>query len=95
MKRLAFAAAVLAAAIAGTAAHAESTEEMCLRVSDEWGTQGDVAGQCSCLADKAASDSALDSELRSLADNYSNDDEAYEAASAGTKAAFDACSVNS
>jgi len=95
MKKLAFAAALLAAAIAGTAAHAESTEAMCLRVSDEWGTQGDVAAQCSCLAGKAAGDSALDSELRSLADNYSNDDEAYEAASEGTKAAFDACSVNS
>ncbi len=88
---------VAAAALAGlaTPAFAESVEEMCLRVSEEWGTQGDVAAQCSCLAGEAAGDSALESELRTLGDKYSSDQEAYDAASAGTKAAFDACSVNS
>lgn len=95
MKRLLISAAVLAAAGLGSAAFAESFEDMCLRVSEEWGTQGDVGAQCSCLAGKAAGDSSVDSELRSLADAYSSDQEAYDAASDGTKAALDACSVNS
>lgn len=84
-----------AAAVIASVAAAESIEDMCLRVSEEWGTGGDVASQCSCLADTAAGDSAVDAELRSLGDDYSNDEEAYEAASDATKAAFDACSVNS
>jgi len=95
MMKFACGAIALGVLFASSAAFAESTEEMCVRVSDEWGTQGDVAAQCSCLADKAAGDAALDNELRSLADNYSNDQEAYDAASDGTKAAFDSCSVNS
>lgn len=78
-----------------SAAYAESFQDMCLRVSDEWDTQGDVAAQCTCLSGKAAGDSAIDSELRALADAYSSDQEAYDAASAATKAALDACSVNS
>lgn len=95
MKRLLIGAAAVAVAGVGSAALAESFEDMCLRVSGEWGTQGDVAGQCACLAGKAAGDSALDSELRSLADANSSDQEAYDAASDGTKAALDACSVDS
>ncbi|NWG91838.1 MAG: hypothetical protein HXY21_04935 [Parvularculaceae bacterium] len=95
MKSLLIGAAALGAAGVGAATLAESFEDMCMRVSDEWGTQGDVAGQCACLAAKAAGDPALDSELRSLADAYSSDQEAYDAASDGTKAALDACSVNS
>jgi hypothetical protein len=77
------------------AANAESFGEMCQRVSDEWGTVGDIDAQCACLADKAAGDSAFNDELTSLADAYSSDQEAYDAASDSTKAALDACSVNS
>ncbi len=76
-------------------ASAESFEDMCLRVSDEWGTQGDVAAQCSCLTEKADADWSINKELRELADAFPNDQEAYDAASDGTKAALDACSVNS
>lgn len=94
MKKFAFWIAALSIMAAATAASAESFEDMCLRISDDWGTKGDVAAQCSCLAGRAASDSALDGELRSLADAYSSDQEAYDAASDGTKAALDACSVN-
>lgn len=90
-------AAVAAFAFLGFApsAGAESFEDICHRVSAEWGTQGDVGAQCACLAGKAAVDAAVDSELRSLADSYSSDQEAYDAASDGAKAALDACSVNS
>ena len=95
MRELAFGAAALATMFFAGAASAESLEEMCARVSEEWATQGDIASQCSCLADKAAGDSSIDSELRRLADAYSNDQEAYDAADDGTKAALDACSVNS
>lgn len=77
------------------AAYAESFGDMCRRVSEEWGTQGDIGAQCGCLADKAAGDASIESELRSLADDYVSDQEAYDAASAETKAALDACSVNS
>lgn len=88
----------LAAALAlglASAASAESFEDMCLRVSDEWGTKGDIAAQCSCLTEKAGGDRSIDNELRELADAFTNDQEAYDAASDGTKAALDACSVNS
>lgn len=77
------------------AAKAESFGETCQRVSDEWGTTGDVDAQCACLADKAESNGALKEELTSLADAYSSDQEAYDAASDGAKAALDSCSVNS
>lgn len=95
MKRLIAVSAAVAVALAAGLAYAESIEDMCVRVSEEWGTAGDVAAQCSCLAVEAAGDPAVEAELRSLADNYSNDDEAYEGASDATKSAFDACSVNS
>ena len=95
MRELAFGAAMLATTIIAAAANAESFEDMCVRVSEEWATQGDIASQCACLADKATADSSVDSDLRSLADVYSNDQEAYDAASDGAKAALDACSVNS
>jgi len=95
VRKLLVAGAALASLGFATSAGAESFEDMCHRVSAEWGTQGDVGAQCACLADKAAADSAVDSELRSLADSYSSDQEAYDAASAGAKAALDACSVNS
>lgn len=95
MMKFARGAVALGVLFASSAAYAESTEEMCVRVSKEWGTQGDIAAQCFCLAGMAAGDAALDGELRSLADSYSNDQEAYGAASDGTKSAFDSCSVNS
>ena len=75
------------------AAFAESFEEMCLRVSAEWGSTGDVAGQCSCLADAVAGDEGLAEELTTLAETHSSDAEAYEAASEPGKAALDSCSV--
>ena len=78
-----------------SAASAESFEDMCLRVSEEWGTQGDVGAQCSCLTAKAGADGSIDKELRELADAFTSDQEAYDAASEATKAALDACSVNS
>jgi hypothetical protein len=82
--------------LASTApASAESFNDLCKRVSAEWGTQGDVAGQCSCLSEKTAADSALDAEMRRLAESFSSDADAYDAASSSAKAAFDACSVNS
>lgn len=87
--------AALSPLVLAPAANAESFGEMCQRVSDEWGTAGDVDAQCACLADKADSDGALKDELTSLADAYSSDQEAYDAASDGTKAALDSCSVNS
>ncbi|TNE58923.1 MAG: hypothetical protein EP340_03985 [Alphaproteobacteria bacterium] len=80
--------------IAGSAS-AESFEEMCLRVSDEWQSTGDVASQCSCLAEKAAADQSLADEITSLTETASNDSEAYEAGSDSVKAAFDECSVES
>ncbi|HNR77336.1 MAG TPA: hypothetical protein PKM48_09415 [Parvularculaceae bacterium] len=95
MKRFIAFSAAAAIALAAGVAYAESIEDMCLRVSEDWGTEGDVAAQCSCLADEAAADSAVEEELRSLADSYSNDEEAYDAASDATKSAFDACSVDS
>jgi hypothetical protein len=95
VRKFSVAAAMLASLGFASSAVAESFEDICHRVSEEWGTQGDVGAQCACLAGKAAADGAVDSELRSLADSYSSDAEAYEAASAGTKAALDACSVNS
>jgi hypothetical protein len=90
-----FAAATIVALSLGATASAESFGDMCMRVSDEWGTEGDVAGQCECLAGRAAGDAALDAELRALGDSKSSDQEAYDAASDGAKAALDACSVNS
>ncbi len=95
MRKLTFGIAAASAMAFASGASAESFGDMCLRVSEEWGTKGDVAAQCSCLSGKAAGNSAIDSELRDLADAYSNDQEAYDAASAETKAALDACSVNS
>ena len=95
MKKAACGALALAVLFAAPAAFAESAQDMCLRVSKDWGTQGDVAAQCSCLAGRAAGDAALDEELRALGGDYSNDQDAYDAASDGTKAAFDSCSVNS
>lgn len=93
LKLLPFAAAALALGI-GSIASAEGFEAMCMRVSDEWATQGDVVAQCACLADRASGDPALDEELRELGDTMSSDQEAYDAASDATKAALDACSVN-
>ena len=95
MKVIVLASAVFALSFVAGAASAESIEDMCVRVSEDWGTEGDVAAQCACLAEEAAGDAAVESELRSLADNYSNDEEAYEGASDATKAAFDSCSVDS
>lgn len=88
-------AATLSMTMAAGAVSAESFEEMCVRVSEEWGTQGDVASQCSCLDDKTAGDSALRDEMTMLADTMSSDADAYEAGSDDVKAAFDACSVDS
>lgn len=82
--------ALTGAAIAG----AGDIEAICLDVSEAWGTEGDVAGQCACLGDLADKDPALDAELRKLVETASSDEEAYEQASAAAKAAMDACSVD-
>lgn len=93
MKRIAVIAAAFAVA-AGSIAFASEFEALCLSVSEDWATEGDVASQCSCLAAKAAANPALDAELRRLAETASSDEEAYEMASAATKAAMDACAVD-
>jgi hypothetical protein len=87
-------AASFAAAILVGVANAESFEDMCVRVSGEWGTGGDVAGQCSCLAEQAADNSQLEAEIRALGEAHSSDAEAYEAGGEDVKAAFDHCSVD-
>jgi hypothetical protein len=92
--RLMAASAAAVALAAGSIAFAEDFESLCLSVSEDWATEGDVAGQCSCLAGKAAADPALDAELRRLAESASSDEEAYESASAAAKAAMDACAVD-
>jgi hypothetical protein len=89
-----FVAAFIIAMAAPVVAAAETFEEMCLRVSEEWGTEGDVASQCSCLDEKSAGDSAVRDELTRLADTMSSDAEAYEAGSDEVKSLFDACSVD-
>ncbi|MFN3958772.1 MAG: hypothetical protein ACK4NP_02535 [Parvularculaceae bacterium] len=93
MKKFAVAAGALAL-VAGSFAAASEFEALCLSVSEDWATEGDVAGQCSCLAAKASANPALDAELRRLAETASSDEEAYEMASAAAKAAMDACSVD-
>ncbi|HOP19217.1 MAG TPA: hypothetical protein PLV61_12120 [Parvularculaceae bacterium] len=95
MKRIVLLAGLVAPMLFATSAGAESVEDMCLRVSAEWGSTGDVAAQCSCLADKASGDAALADELTALGNSKGSDAEAYDAASDGTKAALDACSVES
>ncbi len=87
-------AASFAAAILVGVANAESFEDMCVRVSGEWGTGGDVAGQCSCLAEQAAGNAQLEAEIRALGEAHSSDAEAYEAGGDDVKAAFDHCSVD-
>jgi hypothetical protein len=82
--------ALTGAAFAG----AGDIEAICLDVSEEWGAEGDVAGQCACLGDIAEKDPALDAELHQLIEAASTDEEAYEQASPAAKAAMDACSVD-
>ncbi len=69
-------------------------EAICLEVSEEWGTEGDVAAQCACLGGLADKNPALDAELHKLVETASSDEEAYEQASPAAKAAMDACSVD-
>ena len=95
MKKVALVAFAATLVLAAPAAFAGSFEDTCLSVSEEWGTSGDVPAQCSCLAELAGEDPALEEELMSLADNYSNDADAYDAGSAAAKEAFDSCSVDS
>jgi len=83
---------VVACCVSGVAS-AESFEELCLRVSDEWGSTGDVAAQCSCLAEMTAADASLDEELTTLAEIHTSDADAYDSASDEGKAALDACAV--
>lgn len=92
MKVIAAAAALALAT--GTIASAADFEALCLSVSEDWATEGDVSGQCSCLAEKTKGDPALDAELRRLAETASSDEDAYDQASAAAKAAMDACAVD-
>lgn len=89
-----FGALAAAACMMTTPAFAESFEDMCLRVSADWGTKGDVASQCSCLDAKTSGKSALRDEMTMLAETQASDADAYEAGSADVKAVFDACSVD-
>lgn len=82
--------ALTGAAFAG----AGDIEPICLDVSEEWGTEGDVAAQCACLGDLADQDASLDAELHKLVETASSDEDAYEQASPAAKAALDACSVD-
>lgn len=95
MKLTVFLGAASAVALFAGAAAAESFEDMCLRVSGEWGSTGDVAAQCSCLAELAAGDQSLADEMTALGESASNDAETYEGASAAGKAAMDQCAVES
>ena len=79
-----------AAPVAGFA-YAASIEDMCVQAADEWGSEGDIAGQCSCIADAAASDDDFATEFVELIESFSSDAEAYEAASDSAKAIIDAC----
>jgi len=72
---------------------AETTEEMCNRVSTEWQTPGDVAVQCSCIGAKGDADAALNGEIWVVTESSSNGDVAYEQASDALKAALDECSI--
>lgn len=95
MKGLLLSAAVILPALFTTNASAESFNDLCLRISAEWGTTGDVTSQCSCLAGLASGDAALEEELTMLANTKSSDEEAYDAGSDAAKAALDSCSVDS
>lgn len=92
MLRIFFSIGAFSAAMIGPV-WAESFEDMCLRVSAEWGSTGDVASQCSCLAGMAAADQGLADEITALAAVHKSDAEAYAAASDAGKAAFDQCAV--
>ncbi len=72
---------------------AESTEEMCNRISIEWQSTGDVASQCSCLGAKGDANAALNEEIWAVTKTASNDDEAYEQSSDALKAVLDECAV--
>ncbi len=72
---------------------AETTEEMCNRISAEWQSTGDVASQCSCLGAKGEADSALNDEIWAITKTATNDDEAYEQSSDALKAVLDECAV--
>lgn|GEM_PF-7064200 len=74
-------------------AMAETTEEMCNRISVEWQSTGDVAAQCSCLGSKGDADTALHDEIWAITKTASNDEEAYEQASDALKAVLDSCAV--
>jgi len=76
-------------------AQASSLEDECVAVSAAWGSTGDIASQCSCIAEAAAGDDDVIAELMTFGDTYSNDAEAYESASSQTKAVMDSCSVES
>lgn len=74
-------------------AQAESFQEMCVRVSTDWGSAGDLDSQCECLAAEVAGDDALTEEFWAFEDNFSNDTDAYEGSSDGAKAALDSCTA--
>ena len=86
---------VLAIVMMTSPALAGDVEAECLAASAEWGSTGDVATQCSCIADSAAGDAALAAEFMGFRSLYTNDAEAYEGASDGAKSVMDSCAVES
>ncbi len=96
MKKFAF--IVSGAALGGlmmmaSPAFAETVEEMCLRVSEEWGSTGDVPAQCSCLGQEAAANADIEKEIWAISETASNDSEAYDQSSDALKAILDKCAV--
>ena len=73
---------------------AETLNEYCLRLSDQWSSSGDVEGGCACFVDIVSGDAELSDEFLGFETKYSNDAEAYEGSSAGIKAAYDQCDVD-
>jgi hypothetical protein len=83
-----------AAMVIPASASAQACNTMRLRVSQEWGTAGDVASRCAFPSEQVAGNARLEQELRDLAASQSSDAAAYDARIAGVKSAFDACSVD-
>ena len=87
--------ALLSMVLFSTPVLASDVEAECLAVSEAWGSTGDVAEQCSCIAAAAEGDDDLIAEFMEFGSTYSSDVEAYEGASDAAKAAMDSCSVES
>lgn len=86
---------LLACAAMTAPAFAGDVESECNAASEEWGSTGDTAAQCSCIAEAAEGDDDLVAEFLEFRSKYSSDVEAYEGASDAAKEVMDKCSVES